>query len=290
MQYYPSGLPWNTNYIANEQPYKYGGKEFVEMHGLDEYDSHARWYYPALARTTTMDPHSEDYYPISPYAWCGNNFVNAIDPTGMDWYSDSNDSTIIRWTDLSSQKEMDENGIAGKYIGEAYVVFNGSRNERLGKGDNLYGEGSILADVKVYGPSGQDDIQYYKGFTMSSNFQYFGAIADDTYTVNYQKYGKSGALKSHWAINDGGPVNCIDGVNPSPINPYSPTQKNAIYIHCSNGNGFAGVFYDANGKICGAVSTGCLLITPSSKGHIGWSEFNQQLFGVEKFVLGLQRR
>ena len=89
MQYYPSGLPWNTNYVANEQPYKYGGKEFVEMHGLDEYDSHARWYYPALARTTTMDPHSEDYYPISPYAWCGNNFVNATDPTGMDWYMDS---------------------------------------------------------------------------------------------------------------------------------------------------------------------------------------------------------
>ena len=27
MQYYPSGLPWNTNYVANEQPYKYGGKE-----------------------------------------------------------------------------------------------------------------------------------------------------------------------------------------------------------------------------------------------------------------------
>ncbi|HCS87433.1 MAG TPA: hypothetical protein DIW30_03145, partial [Bacteroidales bacterium] len=52
MQYYPSGLPWNTNFVANEQPYKYGGKEFVEMHGLDEYDSHARWYYPALARTT----------------------------------------------------------------------------------------------------------------------------------------------------------------------------------------------------------------------------------------------
>ena len=84
MQYYPSGLPWNTNFVANEQPYKYGGKEFVEMHGLDEYDSHARWYYPTLARTTTMDPHSEDYYPISPYAWCGNNFVNATDPTGRD--------------------------------------------------------------------------------------------------------------------------------------------------------------------------------------------------------------
>ncbi len=38
MQYYPSGLPWNDNYQASQQPYKYSGKEFVEMHGLDEYD------------------------------------------------------------------------------------------------------------------------------------------------------------------------------------------------------------------------------------------------------------
>ena len=68
MQYYPSGLPWDTNTSASEQPYKYNGKEFIEMHGLDEYDSHARWYYPAIARTTTMDPLCEKYYDISPYA------------------------------------------------------------------------------------------------------------------------------------------------------------------------------------------------------------------------------
>lgn len=84
LQYYPSGLPWNMNLHISDHPYKYNGKEFVEMHGLDEYDSHARWYYPALARTTTMDPHCEEYYPISPYAWCGNNFVNVMDPTGRD--------------------------------------------------------------------------------------------------------------------------------------------------------------------------------------------------------------
>lgn len=117
MQYYPSGLPWNTNYVANEQPYKYGGKEFVEMHGLDEYDSHARWYYPALARTTTMDPHSEDYYPISPYAWCGNNFVNAIDPTGRDiWELDSagNVSSHIQNTDMDAFR-MNEKQLSFKY-------------------------------------------------------------------------------------------------------------------------------------------------------------------------------
>ncbi len=82
MQYYTSGLPWNENFGGIEHPHRYNGKEFVEMHGLDEYDSEARWYYPALGRTTTIDPLAEQYYNISPYAWCGNNMVNVIDPDG----------------------------------------------------------------------------------------------------------------------------------------------------------------------------------------------------------------
>lgn len=98
-QYYPSGLPWKSNSGDNpgSQPYKYGGKEFVEMHGLDEYDFHARGYYPAIMRTTTMDPLAEKYYDISPYAWCGNNPVNRIDPTGMAAYSTNDPYEISKF-------------------------------------------------------------------------------------------------------------------------------------------------------------------------------------------------
>ena len=92
-QYYPSGLPWVERYSNSEgaHPWKYNGKEFVEMHGLDEYDSKARWYYPAICRTTTMDPLAEKYYSTSPYAWCGNNPMRFVDPDGKKivvgtWY------------------------------------------------------------------------------------------------------------------------------------------------------------------------------------------------------------
>ena len=85
MQYYPSGLPWAESAGASEQPWKYNGKEFVEMHGLDEYDSKARWYYPAICRTTTMDPLAEKYYSTSPYAWCGNNPIKNVDLDGKEW-------------------------------------------------------------------------------------------------------------------------------------------------------------------------------------------------------------
>jgi len=84
-QYYPSGLPWASNSSDNSgiQNKKYNGKEFVEMHGLDEYDSEARWYYPAIGRTPTQDPLSEAKPWLSPYMWCSGNLVNRTDPTGM---------------------------------------------------------------------------------------------------------------------------------------------------------------------------------------------------------------
>ena len=56
--------------------------------GLNLYDYGARYYDPASCRFTTMDPMAEMYYSISPYAYCANNPLNAVDPSGMaiDWY------------------------------------------------------------------------------------------------------------------------------------------------------------------------------------------------------------
>lgn len=39
----------------------------------------------AIGRFTTVDPHAENYYSISPYAYVGNNPIKRIDPTGMIW-------------------------------------------------------------------------------------------------------------------------------------------------------------------------------------------------------------
>ena len=95
-QYYPSGLPWVEKFSNSEgaHPWKYNSKEFVEMHGLDEYDSKARWYYPAICRTTTMDPLAEKYYPTSPYAWCGNNPIRNVDRNGK-WIESAWDAVNV---------------------------------------------------------------------------------------------------------------------------------------------------------------------------------------------------
>ena len=66
-----------------KQPYKYNGKELDQELGLNTYDYSARYFDPALPRFTTVDPLAEKYPSISPYAYCANNPVRFIDPTGM---------------------------------------------------------------------------------------------------------------------------------------------------------------------------------------------------------------
>ena len=133
-QYYPSGLPWASNTGDNPglQEKKYNGKEFVEMHGYDEYDSQARMYYPAILRTPTLDPLSEKYSNISPYAWCAGNPVNAVDLDGreMSDFEDKDGNKISHVEDGSNAvyqlKGTDQTNESFKFIG-----FNnqGGKNE-----------------------------------------------------------------------------------------------------------------------------------------------------------------
>ena len=74
--YYPYGTSFTT--AGAVQPYKYGAKELDRTHGLDLYDSEARWYDSLLGRTSTMDPLAEKYYSLSPYLWCAANPVKFI--------------------------------------------------------------------------------------------------------------------------------------------------------------------------------------------------------------------
>ena len=68
------------------QPYKYIGKELDRTHSLNWYDHGARHYDPITGRWNTMDKICEKYYGISPYASCGDDPVNEVDPDGKDIY------------------------------------------------------------------------------------------------------------------------------------------------------------------------------------------------------------
>ena len=81
--YYPyGGVIGGIAQNAQLQPYKFGGNEFERTCGLDWYDIHARQYDPIVPSWNKIDPLAEEYYHMSPYIYCGDDPVNAIDPDG----------------------------------------------------------------------------------------------------------------------------------------------------------------------------------------------------------------
>jgi RHS repeat-associated protein len=86
--YYPFGLKHSgyNGYVPTDYKYKYNGKELQDELGLNMYDYGARNYDPALGRWMNIDPHSENYYSVSPYVSFVNNPIFFVDPTGEDIY------------------------------------------------------------------------------------------------------------------------------------------------------------------------------------------------------------
>ena len=165
MQYYPFGLPYEAHYQPEEQPYKYGGKEFIELHGYDSYDFDARMYYPALCRFMTMDPLCEKYYSISPYAYCNNNPVNYVDPDGRDIWEIDYDGRIINRIENKTQDAFymvakDSNGDYQRTFSvdedgnKKYNSINfeyGTIESQLSASYNIMGEQGIYDEYKVRG-------------------------------------------------------------------------------------------------------------------------------------------
>ena len=268
-RYYPSGLPKVPLLVEGLQPYKYGGKEYVEGHGWDMYDSGARWYYPAIMRTTSPDPLAEKYYDTSPYAWCGNNPVNAVDPTGMEWFyysTDGESDPTWNWRDETEYRTgvYDTNGNEVVLQGhEAVVVFEGSLDERLGEDGTLTGENSKAANVTIYGINGADDIKTYKGLTVTSNPDKYSMVKSGEYNLSWEQmqtspYGKGSLTYRIRQLNgneqlpiEGGGLNKATG----------KSYLSAVFLHRTNWSGSA--IYS---------SQGCLIIDGRQ-----WKSVEQQL-------------
>ncbi|SMO84164.1 RHS repeat-associated core domain-containing protein [Chryseobacterium rhizoplanae] len=63
-----------------DNPYKFNAKELDRETGLYYYG--ARYYNPRASIWYSVDPLAEKYPNWSPYAYCGNNPINYIDPDG----------------------------------------------------------------------------------------------------------------------------------------------------------------------------------------------------------------
>ena len=87
--YYPFGMSIkglsSQNFIAESyspNEYLYNGKMFQDELELEWYDYGARFYDAAVGRWWSVDPLAEEFTFSSPYAYCFNNPINAVDPDG----------------------------------------------------------------------------------------------------------------------------------------------------------------------------------------------------------------
>ena len=72
MKYHVTELPMRASQGESIQNRKYNGKEFIDAYRLNEYDSQARRYYPAIARATNLLSH-EKIYSDNNIVLCGGS-------------------------------------------------------------------------------------------------------------------------------------------------------------------------------------------------------------------------
>ncbi len=172
--YYPfGGLFGDSNETGSNQTRKYNDKELDRMYELNWYDYTARRYDAVLGRFTTMDPLCEMYYWISPYAYCMNNPIKYIDPTGMlaSPYYDEDGNYLgvdengfegdIYITDQETFEQNSENGVANS----AAIQANNNTNPLKDVNLSSAAESNIYTDVLNKMPDLDTSLLYKGKFT-----------------------------------------------------------------------------------------------------------------------------
>ena len=220
------------------------------------------FYHPDPSIWLSVDPLSDKYPNLTPYAYCANNPIILVDPDGRDWY-ETTDGKII-WDDkATSQKAMEDVKINGKYLGKNVLVGTHNRDENLNEPINS-ATFELYLESNHNGPSAT-----INGNTVPADGSVSGTLAEGLYPARFQgrsSYIRKGKTDFALIINEGKSVPTADG---SPKN--SMTE---IFFH--KGNPYQTSLFDSNGQ---AYSRGCLTgpCMPGS-GPI-FDEFGSQLRG-----------
>ena len=116
-----------------DHPYRYNGKEDQGFAGVPVLDYGSRLYFVETGRWLSQDPLGEEYYWVSPYAYCAGNPVDFVDPEGMDiWEINSTGYVVNRIED----KEQDS----------FYIVDKNSDGEWERTGESISFDEIIIED------------------------------------------------------------------------------------------------------------------------------------------------
>ncbi|MDR1347408.1 MAG: hypothetical protein LBJ63_03120, partial [Prevotellaceae bacterium] len=175
--FYPFGKEHeNSDLITSTNRWGYNGKEKQTIKNLGWLDFSARMFANCeVPLFTTPDPLMEKYYSLSPYAFCGNNPINRIDPNGMnyDWVQNMQ-TDEYEWMDNVTSYENTPEGY--KYVGESAnnilsdmgVTTNYDEQYKKGIGFGLDGDENMPLGIAPMLPT-----NHTKGnITISANVSY----------------------------------------------------------------------------------------------------------------------
>ena len=187
--YYPFGAQHaRSDYAQLGNRYKFNGKEEEEVGGLKWLDYGARRYDATLGRWMAVDPLGEASMGSSLFAFCSNNPVNRIDPTGMldDEWALNIETGTVTW--------MSNTGGAETQI--VHPVMCGSEGGLLQAGTSIFIDGEKFYHGQVgngYGVSATDYWLWSAGGWYAVNYIY---DADDLKMRREIMEGNSRVLKA----------------------------------------------------------------------------------------------
>jgi RHS repeat-associated protein len=146
IEYFPFGETFiEERTDAEYTSYLFNGKELDEETGLYYYG--ARYYDARISMFYGVDPHAENYYPISPYAYVANNPIIRIDPDGRDIWEINNQGEIVnRIEDKNQDKfisvsfDSEGNKVEGQSISFEYGTVTAVRTPTVKVRDSQTGD------------------------------------------------------------------------------------------------------------------------------------------------------
>jgi len=147
------GLTANGSATYKPNEYLYNGKMMQDEMGLGWLDYGARFYDPVLGRWHSVDPLAEMYTNQSPFAYCSNNPLNRIDPSGMNdgWVEDpTTPQKGVYWNpEVNTQGEADDAGLT--YRGQTTLATDEKGSVKYGAQDGVFYDMAALSEVTIDG-------------------------------------------------------------------------------------------------------------------------------------------
>ena len=181
---------YDINFGYNVLPkYSFNAKELDEETGMYYYE--ARYYKPPVF--TSRDPMFEKYFWMTPYAYCANNPVKYVDPSGMHFdpvVDEENKTITIKATYCTTEADKDKlkeaidiwNNQSGKYT---YTVGEGENAKEYIVNFELTME--VFKDKDAMNSAAKNGDNFYYGDELDGRCNSCRAACEDGYLM----YGNS---------------------------------------------------------------------------------------------------